>query len=456
MKKASWVILLVVAAACLWAAGRLNRPLLERRASREHARLEQLRDAPPLVVFTTVALGGFRGLIADLLWVRAMDLQDEGKYFEIAQLADWITKLEPHFTQVWAFHAWNMAYNISIFFPEPADRWRWVENGIRLLRDEGIRYNPADPMLYRELGWLYYHKIGGPWDSAHLYYRRQLADQVEDAMGGPTPDYARLTAAGSETGRRLREELKLDPAVMRQIDGEYGPLDWRTPEAQAVYWGYRGVQAGGGKSLECARLIFQSMSATVRQGRVILDREHGFLMTMPRTDLAWQALRAYEQAEPYGESSVRVAQANFLDEAMLLLATLDETAEARKLYEVLRRHFPAEAGKGFEEHLRDLTADRMRSQSQADAESMVEESVYQALIWSALDEPRRATGLLKFARGVWEAIGVARSSSGPGVAPMPPFGDVVRRTGERLKAELPEPLRSKVADVRLEPANQTQ
>ena len=456
MKKASWVILLVVAAACLWAAGRLNRPLLERRASREHARLEQLRDAPPLVVFTTVALGGFRGLIADLLWVRAMDLQDEGKYFEIAQLADWITKLEPHFTQVWAFHAWNMAYNISIFFPEPADRWRWVENGIRLLRDEGIRYNPADPMLYRELGWLYYHKIGGPWDSAHLYYRRQLADQVEDAMGGPTPDYARLTAAGSETGRRLREELKLDPAVMRQIDGEYGPLDWRTPEAQAVYWGYRGVQAGGGKSLECARLIFQSMSATVRQGRVILDREHGFLMTMPRTDLAWQALRAYEQAEPYGESSVRVAQANFLDEAMLLLATLDETAEARKLYEVLRRHFPAEAGKGFEEHLRDLAGDRMRSQSQADAESMVEESVYQALIWSALDEPRRATGLLKFARGVWEAIGVARSSSGHGVAPMPPFGDVVRRTGERLKAELPEPLRSKVADVRLEPANQTQ
>src|SRR5262245_64587108 len=51
--------------------------------------------APPVLVFTTVALGGFRGLIANALWVRAMDLQDEGKFFEKVQLADWITKLQP-------------------------------------------------------------------------------------------------------------------------------------------------------------------------------------------------------------------------------------------------------------------------------------------------------------------------------------------------------------------------
>ena len=108
-----------------------------------------LQDAPPLLAFTTVALGGFRGLISNLLWIRANDLQMDDKYFEAAQLADWITDLEPHFAQVWVFQAWNMAYNISVKFKENApgdysDRWRWVERGIDLLRDRGLRYNPDD------------------------------------------------------------------------------------------------------------------------------------------------------------------------------------------------------------------------------------------------------------------------------------------------------------------------
>jgi hypothetical protein len=56
-----------------------------------------------MLAFTTVALGGFRGLISNLLWMRANDLQMDDKYFEAAQLADWITDLEPHFAQVWHF-----------------------------------------------------------------------------------------------------------------------------------------------------------------------------------------------------------------------------------------------------------------------------------------------------------------------------------------------------------------
>src|SRR5438034_7742656 len=61
--------------------------------------------APPVLVFTTVALGGFRGLIANALWIRAVDLQEQDKYFEKVQLADWITKLQPHFVTVWTHQA---------------------------------------------------------------------------------------------------------------------------------------------------------------------------------------------------------------------------------------------------------------------------------------------------------------------------------------------------------------
>ena len=116
-----------------------------------------------MLAFTTVALGGFRGLISNFLWIRANDLQEDDKFFEAAQLADWITKLEPTFPTVWVFQAWNMAYNISVKFKDFPDRWRWLEHGIDLLRDEGLRYNPNSVEIYRELGWFFQHKMGQTW-----------------------------------------------------------------------------------------------------------------------------------------------------------------------------------------------------------------------------------------------------------------------------------------------------
>src|SRR4051812_47399843 len=129
-------------------------------------------NAPPVLAFTTVALGGFRGLIANALWIRASELQDDEKFFEMVQLSDWITKLEPHFTQVWTHQAWNMAYNISVKFQDPADRWRWLQRGIQLLRDEGIRLNPDEAMMYQQLSWMFQQKLGQSLDDAHVFYKQ--------------------------------------------------------------------------------------------------------------------------------------------------------------------------------------------------------------------------------------------------------------------------------------------
>ncbi|MFM7817350.1 MAG: hypothetical protein ACKPGI_10320, partial [Verrucomicrobiota bacterium] len=67
--------------------------VLQRGLNRDRERLGITRttvisNAPPVLAFTTVALGAFRGLIANALWIRANDLQEEGKYFEAVQLAD--------------------------------------------------------------------------------------------------------------------------------------------------------------------------------------------------------------------------------------------------------------------------------------------------------------------------------------------------------------------------------
>jgi hypothetical protein len=106
---------------------------------------------PPTLALVTIALGPIRGLIADLLWWRAVQFQDDGEYFEIIQLADWITAIQPRNTHVWAFQAWNMCYNIAYEFPEFGDRWPWVERALDLLRGDALRANPGSFPLHGEI-----------------------------------------------------------------------------------------------------------------------------------------------------------------------------------------------------------------------------------------------------------------------------------------------------------------
>src|SRR6056297_2154716 len=173
MKRISTYILLALAIGSIWIAGARNAGLIEMRDQYDLNQAEPLENTPPLVAFTTVALGGFRGLLVDTLWMRLTRLQSEGKYFELVQLADWITKLEPLSAAIWSFQAWNLSYNISVLMSSDEDRWRWVYHGVELLRDEGLRYNRGSAKLYKELGWLFQHKIGSDSDQAHWHYKRQ-------------------------------------------------------------------------------------------------------------------------------------------------------------------------------------------------------------------------------------------------------------------------------------------
>ena len=118
MERLRKILLLMLAALCLGGAGWMQEQLNADRDALGLTRRQPLENAPPVLAFTTLALGGFRGLISNALWMRANELQQEGKYFEMAQLADWITKLEPGFAAVWTVQAWNMAYNISVKFKD--------------------------------------------------------------------------------------------------------------------------------------------------------------------------------------------------------------------------------------------------------------------------------------------------------------------------------------------------
>jgi hypothetical protein len=104
-------------------------------------------DAGDAYVSAGIAMGAFRGILVNWLWIRANDAKEAGRFHEANDLSKAITSLQPRFPRVWVFHAWNMAYNISVSTQTPTERWEWVNSGIRLLRDRGIPANPNEMLL---------------------------------------------------------------------------------------------------------------------------------------------------------------------------------------------------------------------------------------------------------------------------------------------------------------------
>ena len=311
-------------------------------------RTASLDNAPPVLAFTTVALGGFRGLIANALWIRATDLQDAGQYFEMVQLADWITKLEPHFAQVWKVQAWNMAYNISVKFSDDTDRWRWVQRGIELLRDEGLRYNPTDALMYQELGWFFQHKMGQSLDTSHSFYKKSWSEEMTAVLGGGRPNFAELISPQTEEARqrvaRLREKYKMDPAFLKEVDDNFGPLEWRLPEAHAIYWAALGLKKAGKRDeITLRRIIYQSMHASVLYGRVYAIRNNGYLRVGPNFDLIPRTIATYEhmmredQEEAYKVTS---SYRNFCREIVYLLYTHNRQKDSAQWFKYLKEKFP--------------------------------------------------------------------------------------------------------------------
>ena len=355
--RAKKIILLLLATALLFSSGQVQKSLNRDRARLGLTHAEVLENAPPMLAFTTVALGGFRGLISNFLWIRSNDLQQDDKFFEAAQLANWITDLEPHFTQVWLFQAWNMAYNISVKFKDFPDRWRWVENGVELLRDQGLRYNPDEPLIYRELAWFFQHKMGQNLDDANLYYKREWAREMSPFFGANGTNFTALlnpqTPEEKTNTLALREKYKIDPAFAQKVDAQYGPFDWRLPETHAIYWSAAGLAAAK-KNPEkvkpddvttLRRTIYQSMLQSFHHGRYIANPFADTYSLGPNLDLVSQVNDAYlqmyaEETDPGQRDGILKAHRNFLKDAVYFLYENNRVSEAAKWYKMLGEKYP--------------------------------------------------------------------------------------------------------------------
>ena len=513
MHRATSILLVIVALAALGGAAWLNPRLTERRATQHLVPAAPMENMPPLLAFTTVTFGGFRGLAADLLWLRASDLQERGQYFELVQLADWITKLEPRFTSVWAYQAWNMAYNISVLLNDPAERWRWVRQGISLLRDNGLRYNPGSAGLYSELAWLFFHKMGQDYDQAHFFYKRAWADEMTNLFGGPQPDFPRLLAAPKTEEellrqpaavacvdalrklevdpfsaawldaanrppavakllteapgarllldfirvRQMQEVYKLDPAAMQRVDAAYGPLDWRLPQAHAIYWAVQGKPfAKDFDAVKLDRLIFQSLADAFKKGRLLINPAESLFILTPNLDLLPRVDAYYLQAlhdHPH-EDTIKTAHANFLKDAISTLYLYHRNQDAgARLKELAERYPAAVKTNNLDLFVADALAANTDRLEPHEATAQIEGMAYQSAFWLIAGDAERAAGLDQLARRIWQrymdqrTTPEARERSG-----LPPYEEIRRQAFARARATAQSDTARTALDAALKPA----
>ncbi len=381
-------------------------------------RTAPLDNAPPVLAFTTVALGGFRGLIANALWIRMDELQQDGKYFEMVQLADWISKLQPNIAQVWVHLAWNMSYNVSVQVPDLPARWPWVRRGIELLRDEGLRYNPHDPLIYRELSWHFQHKLGGDLDDAHWIYKRQWAFEMSSLLGDTTPDWEGLKNPPNEEMRErarvLRQVYKMDPEFMRKVDEKYGPLEWRLPETHAIYWAMLGLENAKTKEqlIQLRRPIYQSLHLATIRGRLIsVGGGEGDMKRFeigPRVEIAERADTAYEEMirdDPEMRENIRNGHKNFLREVSWALYTHNRITDAERWFAKLKVTYtnavPQEMS--LDEYAMRRVTEYAGETSRNKTTLMVEGLLQRSFFYAAIGEDGQSEGYGRLAQKIYDS-----------------------------------------------------
>lgn len=197
---------------CMAGSGVLSVNLSAQQARHKLVYTTTATEGQPPQVAVGIAMGAFRGVFVNWLWMRANELKEAGRYHESVELAKAITTLQPRFPRAWSFHAWNLAYNISVTTQTAAERWNWVMQGVDLLRGPALKYNPNDLHIHKELAWIFLHKIQGVTDDANIYYKKMMAREWQVVLGVP-PQY--------DPTARTR-----DQAVQRFVD-------WLTPIADS-------------------------------------------------------------------------------------------------------------------------------------------------------------------------------------------------------------------------------
>ena len=194
---------------------------LARERDEYHLGQATLGKIDPASETMKLATLGMRGVAVQLLWNSAHHYQMVEDWTSLRAVLDQIIRLQPNFYSVWDFQSHNLSYNISVEFDDYRDRFYWVMEGIKFLKD-GYLYNATDPRFLARIGWVYGNKIGRA--DEHVQYRRLFKKQQEEKGERLTDnwlvsnDWYRQAQALVDSGRRLRVYIRGEPLDRKEKD----------------------------------------------------------------------------------------------------------------------------------------------------------------------------------------------------------------------------------------------
>ena len=419
-------------------------------------------DIPASLSITTFALGPLRSIVTDALWWRAIQQQDRGEYFDALQLADWITKLQPTYASVWAYLGWNMSYNIAHDFASPDDRWQWILRAIKLLRDEGLKYNPDNSVIKHELARIFYDRIGGKIDPAAEFFKNQwaflmmeyfdvgdraeieklqrAARSIEELRNRPgLTEYSQAAMeiginvfdfqkhppkrgwldvnlpqhlkaqAGSEVyysykRQKIEGELKLDINRLAYMDSEYGPLDWRLHQAHTIYWAAESDYEHFMKSgINFARIVRQSMIESFYEGRLFHNPKKDVITRTSNLQIIGRIHDYFEYYMAHEPTpSIDRLHKNFLKQAIVVLYTHNHVEAAHELFEHYKEDYLKNQNMNFEQFVIRNMQSSLAVVRLESGRALVEAALFKSFEWIEIGEYDRSNGYLNLAKLLWQ------------------------------------------------------
>jgi hypothetical protein len=199
--------------------------------------------------------------------------------------------------------------------------------------------------------------MGQNMDDANLYYKEQWAGEMTPFFGPNGTNFDGLlhpqTAGDIARVKLFREKYKMDPVFAKSVDDQWGPLDWRLPEASAIYWAAVGLEKAkeNPEKVELSgvtmlgRSLYQSLLQAFYHGRLVVNPFDKSVELYPDLDLVARVNAAYEtryaeETDSGQRNGILTAQRNFLGDAAYLLYEDNRLAEAAKWFRYLGQKYP--------------------------------------------------------------------------------------------------------------------
>ncbi len=183
---------------------------------------------------------------------------------------------------------------------------------------------------------------------------------------------------------QLRNVWKLEPDLMVELNNTYGPVDWddpnnhlplewRHPDAHAIYWAYKGLKIAGGEQFSAPeanadRMMSQSLQELFRTGKIYIYSQMikpqsdsisnansqvlvkvrqiylrpDLRMFKPYNKSAMARIEKYEQIKKGTAVSMKIGHRNMMKNAVLSFYQAGFTKQAQEIYNQMKELYPLE------------------------------------------------------------------------------------------------------------------